>query len=405
MSEANYPTENINISGEPISYTVTLEPSNRNTLMLLEIPSALPTENGITQELQVSNDIQISKLQPIRTRLRYEAKSYTQFNLGVNLSTQMQALALQLPEYGNLQSRALGKQWQTAFKTPEAIAKQALSYFNHEKFSYTLSPPKLGASPIDAFLFTTRRGFCEHYASSFVFLMRAAGVPARVVTGYQGGEINTVGNYLTVRQSDAHAWAEIWLKDRGWVRVDPTAAVSPERIESGIGSALADDSLLPLMTRGDFKWLSQVVQNWDAVNNGWNQWVLGFDQNKQLSFLSKLAGKDVDWQDLLKYLVVSLSAAGLIIAYILFRATHKPVRPIQKAYAEFLSICGKYNCQPEKHEGAVDFGERAKLALPNQADNIEKIIRTYNGYRYGNQSNQAQLEALKIAIKTFKQSL
>lgn len=404
LDEANYPTESIKVIGQPIQYTVTLEPSNRNNLMLLEIPGSLPTENGTIKDLNVSHDIQIIKTEPIRSRLRYEAKSYSQFNLGVNLSAQMQTLALQLPNYGNPRSRILAQQWQAEFKTSEAIANQALRYFNREKFSYTLSPPKLGINPVDTFLFNTRRGFCEHYASSFVFLMRAAGVPSRVVTGYQGGEINTVGNYLTIRQSDAHAWAEIWLKDRGWIRLDPTAAVSPERIESGIGNALADDSLLPMMTRSDFRWLSQLIQNWDAVNNGWNQWVLGFDQDKQLQFFSQLLGKQVDWQDLLKYLVICLSIAGLFVGYILFRVTYKPVSAVQQYYAEFLKTCLRYNLQPKANEGAVDFGERAKRALPNKATIIEKIIIAYTAYRYGNQINQMQLDTLKSAIKAFKKS-
>ena len=404
LGEANYPIESINVNGEPTHYTVTLEPSNRNSLMLLEIAGALPTENAALKDLFVTHDLQIIQTEPIRSRIRYEATSYSQFNLGINLSTSMQGLALQLPDDGNPKSRVLAEQWRAEFKTPQAIANQALSYFNQEKFSYTLSPPKLGVHPVDAFLFTTRRGFCEHYASSFVFLMRAAGVPARVVTGYQGGEINTVGNYLTVRQSDAHAWAEIWLKDRGWIRIDPTAAVSPERIESGISDALADDSLLPMMTRADFKWLRQIVQNWDAVNNGWNQWVLGFDQDKQLQFFSQLMGKQVDWQDLLKYMVICLSIAGLLVGYYLFKVTYKPVSAVQQHYAVFLKACAGYHLHPQANEGAVNFGERVKLALPHKIIHIDKIISAYTAYRYGNQMNQTQLDTLKSAIKIFKQT-
>lgn len=404
LTEIGYPTESIRVSGAPIGYTVTLEPSNRKALMLLEIAGELPTENGVTPELIVTHDIQILKTEPIKTRLRYVAKSYSQFNIGADLSPQMQAFALQLPASGNPKSRALASQWQAEFKTPQAIAGKALSYFNQEKFSYTLSPPKLGINPIDTFIFSSKRGFCEHYASSFVFLMRAAGVPARVVTGYQGGEVNQAGNYLTVRQSDAHAWAEIWLAGKGWLRIDPTAAVSPERIESGISNALADNSLLPIMSRNNFKWLTTITQNWDAVNNSWNQWILGFDQDKQLSLLSQLMGKEINWQDLLRYLVVCLGLAGLIVGFILFKTVYKPVPAVQKTYAEFIKACAKYNLHPANHEGATDFGRRVKQSLPNQADTIDLITNAYTAYRYGLQMNQAQLNLLKAAITKFRKN-
>src|ERR1039457_5975328 len=134
-------------------------------------------------------------------------------------------------------------------RTGAAIAERALSYFREQGFVYTLEPPLLGRDSVDEFLFGSKSGFCEHYASSFVFLMRAAGVPARVVTGYQGGDINPVDGYMIVRQSDAHAWAEVWLKGRGWVRFDPTAAASPVRVESGIAAAVPATDPLPLIDR------------------------------------------------------------------------------------------------------------------------------------------------------------
>ena len=137
-------------------------------------------------------------------------------------------------------------------------------------------PPELGRNSVDEFLFETRRGFCEHYASAFVFLMRAAGIPARVVTGYQGGEMNPLSDYLIVRQSEAHAWAEVWQAGEGWVRVDPTAAVSPARIQVGIAAALPAGDPLPLGVRGNFELLRQLRFTWDAVANSWNQWVLGY---------------------------------------------------------------------------------------------------------------------------------
>ena len=140
---------------------------------------------------------------------------------------------------------------------------------------------------MDEFLFVTRRGFCEHYASAFVFLMRAAGVPARVVTGYQGGEMNPLGDYMIVRQSEAHAWAEVWLSRQGWVRVDPTAAVSPARIQAGIAAAVPAGEPLPLSVRGNWQLLNRIRFTWDAMANSWNQWVLGYTPERQTKLLHR----------------------------------------------------------------------------------------------------------------------
>ena len=142
--------------------------------------------------------------------------------------------ALQLPKSGLDRTRALADEWREGSTGPRDVVARALEFFNREPFVYTLQPPLLGTKPVDEFLFETRRGFCEHYASAFSLLMRAAGIPARVVTGYLGGDENPVDGFYTVRQSDAHAWAEVWYADRGWVRIDPTSAVAPERIEQSV---------------------------------------------------------------------------------------------------------------------------------------------------------------------------
>src|SRR5690606_25782031 len=134
----------------------------------------------------------------------------------------------------------MARSWRSQGLGDEEIVDRALRMFNEQEFYYTLQPPLAVDDAIDQFLFETRQGFCEHYAAAFTVLMRAAGIPARVVTGYQGGTLNPVGGYVIVRQRDAHAWAEVWLGEKGWVRVDPTAAVAPNRILGGIETALPD---------------------------------------------------------------------------------------------------------------------------------------------------------------------
>ena len=153
--------------------------------------------------------------------------------------------------------------------------------FRNQKFSYTTTPPLLGNNPVDEFLFATRAGFCEHYASAFVVLMRAAGVPARVVTGYQGGELNPVGNYLIVRQADAHAWAEVWLTDEGWMRVDPTAAVSPAVYSRASPPRSRNAKRCRCCLRSNFRWLHGARLTWDSLANSWNQLVLGYTLENQ----------------------------------------------------------------------------------------------------------------------------
>ena len=194
--------------------------------------------------------------------------------------------------------------------------------FNRQDFYYTLTPPLLLEDNVDQFLFDTKQGFCEHYAASFVILMRAAGVPARVVTGYQGGEMNPVGNYMVVRQRDAHAWSEVWFEDQGWVRIDPTAAVAPERIRDGIDNALPDSIVeIPLGIQNEIAlgiW-RRFKYRIDALNNRWNQWVLGYDNNRQSLFLSKIGFGDMDWRGMTTSLFILVSAFLVIVAWMLFK--------------------------------------------------------------------------------------
>jgi hypothetical protein len=335
--------------------------------------------------------------------MRYEGGSVFSYALDRELSAQQRQMALRIPPVGNPRSRALAQQWVDEGKNPQQIVQSALSMYRQQPFAYTLTPPLLGTNSMDEFLFNTRRGFCEHYAGSFAFLMRAAGVPARVVTGYQGGEVNPVGNYLIVRQSDAHAWVEVWLQGRGWVRVDPTAAVSPERIESGMYSVPAAEAL-PVFAHRDFSLLHKLSMNWDAINNGWNQWVLGYNEQRQMELLSRLTGSRLSWQDLSVALVVFVSSVVLVISFLLLRRRHGKTDPLQKLYAEFLRKLESAGLKRLKHEGPRDFGMRAAHRLPAKAHAIEDITNTYINLRYRGRLKPQALESFKQLIKAFKTS-
>ena len=376
----------------PVAYTVTLEPHNKPWLFVLDLPVKLPGVGTLT------SDYQFLARQPLRQRLRYDAASSLGYHEGSVLDAATRQRALQLPPFGNQRARELAEQWLTETQDAQALVKRALAMYNAD-FTYTLNPPPLGASAVDGFLFDTRRGFCEHYAGSFVFLMRAAGVPARVVTGYQGGQTNPLGDYLIVRQSDAHAWAEVWLEGQGWVRIDPTAAVAPQRVEAGIAAALPDSELLPEMARPELTWLKRFNLGWDLANNGWNQWVLGYNQQRQMEFLARLAGSRVDWGDMALWLTGLLTAIVGVIAAFMLREALPHADPVQRLWLRFKRKLARAGVTLFAHEGQRDFTQRAARQLPRSRRQIERIGALYLGLRYGGKTEVVELQQL---VRRFK---
>ncbi len=379
------------VYGKSIQYTMTLEPHNRLWMLMLDMPTLIPPDAKLTHDYSVVAN------KPVRTRLRYDAISFNRYQLGVKLGERERLLSLQINEGENPKTLQLAKSWQHL----NAVDKinTALQRYRQQAFIYTLKPPVLGDNPIDEFLFKSKRGFCEHYATSFVYLMRAAGLPARIVTGYQGGEYNPNGNYYIVRQSDAHAWAEVWLADKGWVRIDPTAAVSPERIEQSIANALDDTDELPMMARADYPWLKKAYLNWDGVNNDWNQWVLGYDDKKQLDFLKKLSGKNFNLQDMLIWMIGIIAVIMGLTAYYLLKQQKARQNATQKVYAKYLKQLKRAGLTPNSGETALDFATRAAKMLPSQQTQMLDIAQRYNVITYSESPNPALLQDLAERIK------
>jgi hypothetical protein len=310
---------------------------------------------------------------------------------------------LQLPGQFNPRAQQLAAEWRSENPDNAVIVRTALAYFNREEFFYTLEPPLLGTHGVDEFLFTTRQGFCEHYASAFVFLMRAAGVPARVVTGYLGGEYNEIGNYYIVRQSDAHAWAEVWLKGQGWVRVDPTGVIAPDRVERSLSSALSDNAALPFMARNPPQWMRNLRLNWDTLSNRWNQWVLGYDNETQFAFLTRLGMESITWQ---KIAINMLAGVAIVIAlFAAYMLRHLLVRDPDRVHAAWLKLCqklAKAGLPRAGHEGALDYAARIAAARPDLADQFGDLAERYSALRYRKiHDQQAQGEFLQRAA-TFK---
>lgn len=392
----NLPDESLVTRGDATKYTITMEPSNRRTLLLLDMPVELPADSSVTRDFQA-----LAK-QPIRKRMLYQASSHLDYTLGADVVERVLELNLQIPDIDNPKTKALAQQWIDQGKSPEAMIEAALRMFREQDFVYTLRPPLLGQEPIDDFLFNTKRGFCEHYSGSFVYLMRAAGVPARVVMGYQGGELNPVGNYLIVRQSDAHAWAEVWLKDKGWVRIDPTGAVSPSRIESGIEIAMPNENPLPLLARNSYPLIKQLYLNLDAIDNAWNHWVLEYNQKRQMELLSRLAGTKISWEDIAIAMILSVGIVGLALTFFLLKGRSATKDPTQQIYEKFLRKMKRQGLARQPHEGPIDFSIRVRKHLPNKSSQIDLITKIYAELRYRDKQSMDAITRFKQLVSRFR---
>ncbi|MDG4554875.1 MAG: DUF3488 and transglutaminase-like domain-containing protein [Candidatus Competibacter sp.] len=384
--------------GAAVDYSVILEPSNRRWLFALDLPASIPPRAGMTASFQLLRD------QPVNEVYRYEMRSFPNYRTGELTAAEWQR-GLQLPARGNPRARTLAAQWSEHMTRPEDRIGAALALFREQAFYYTLTPQLLGIDSVDDFLFRTRQGFCEHYASAFVFLMRAAGVPARVVTGYQGGETNDLGGYFIVRQSDAHAWAEVWLAERGWVRVDPTAAVAPGRVREGLYAAVADPGLLPFLARrgggGEYEWLRQLALSWDTLNNGWNEWVLAYGPDRQKEFLSGLGFGPVDWAEMTVAMTVALGGFGLLVAG--WRWRKRGARdPVTRAWQRFCARLARRGLARGPHEGPLDFTERVAASRPELAAPVREIGRLYAILRYGPTGSPADVRQLRRLVWRFR---
>jgi len=312
--------------GGAFSYDVVVEPTHQRWLFAL--PLAVSVQPGVIE----TADFTLRSERPLRARFSYSVTSQRVDSLRVALTPEQRRMNLSLPGQENPAARALGAQLRSQFGADRRIVDAVLARFSQEPFVYTLQPPAFATNAIDGFLFDSRQGYCEHYASAFVFLLRAAGVPTRMVGGYLGGEVNPFEAYLSVRQMDAHVWAEVWLEDAGWVRFDPTAQVAPERVLNGIESVLLardqfrPDGLLGWMAYSDVAWLQGVRLWWDAVNYGWNNWVLNYSRADQLRWLDHWLGRSSIGL-LAQVLVLSLVAISVLLLVWLLRGLLLRRRP------------------------------------------------------------------------------
>jgi len=384
--------------GAPFRYSVTLEPHDQRWLFALDLPAELPAG------ARASEEFQLYAPQAVRERQRYTLTSYPDYRT-VDMSEAERRRTLQLPAEGSPRARALAADWRAHATSSADVVQAALRMYREQNFVYTLTPPRIDDDFVDGFLFGTRRGFCEHYAASFAFLMRAAGIPARVVTGYQGGELNSIGNYLVVRQRDAHAWTEVWLGDSGWLRVDPTAAVAPERIERGIDPALQRASEAVRFSSHENAWLGRLArgarQGWDAFNNRWNQWVLAYGPERQRSLLGWFSLVGFAWQTIAACL---LAAVGATLAWVVlqsFTIQRNKGDAVTRCYQRFCAKLARRGLARLAHEGPADYARRARDALPGVAHEIDIISQLYIALRY-QRTDPRRLALLCRKVRAFR---
>jgi transglutaminase-like putative cysteine protease len=381
--------------GRFVKYTVTLEPHQQRWLFTLGLPLQAPDIESI-----LTDDLQWLTPRPIQTRISYHHVAMLDYRLETELTPSLRALGLELPEGYNPRTRQLVESWQARGLSGPALVDAALTTFREEAFYYTLRPPRLGVHSVDEFLFDSRRGFCEHYASAFVIMMRMAGLPARVVTGYQGGERNALGDYWLVRQRDAHAWAEVWLAGEGWRRVDPTAAVAPERVERGIGAALPLDERP--VTSWDSSLMRPIVQTWDMINTQWSRWVLGYDHARQQQFLSTLHPLLTTLKGMLWALMVGIGILLALLFWSLLPRTRKdPVDELVKLNRQFRTRLRRAGLDTPAQEGPLDLARRVGAWRPDLADQTRAIMDLYIAMRYG-QPVAGGLATLRARIHRFK---
>ncbi|MES2831128.1 MAG: DUF3488 and transglutaminase-like domain-containing protein [Pseudomonadota bacterium] len=375
--------------GPPVRYQVTMERSGQPWLYALEVPQQVP--DVATYATSVTSDLQLRTNRPISQRIRYDVTSIVNFSLQPDQDQLSLQDWLDLPPGFNPETHAYAARLRRDSDNDATLLRTVLAQFRTQPFRYTLEPPLLGRHGVDDFLFRTRAGFCEHYAGAFVVLMRALDIPARVVTGYQGGQVNPVDRYFTVRQSDAHAWAEVWLRGQGWVRVDPTAAVAPERVERGSSAVARQQGFGGLMRldMGKHSMLSSLNLRFEAMGNGWNQWVLNYTPERQRNLLQSFGLEKTDWPTLTIVMIVVGSLVMLIVAVpLLWQRTQ--IDPVQNLYAKLCRQMARRGLPRAPHEGPRAYLERLKAddsPLPvKKRVAVSSFMALYESARYGAES-------------------
>lgn len=388
-----------------IDYEVVLEPSNQRWLLALETPVHW---SGARASVTVNR--QLITMEPIIERLAYRARSQIdsarsvgRANGPANIEPSSQALtaALSLPAGSNPRASGLAARLRLANPDDRSYLESVLRMFHDEPFQYTLTPPRLGRQAVDDFLFATRQGFCEHYASAFAFLARAGGLPARVVAGYQGAERNPFSDYWIIRQANAHAWVEVWL-DGAWRRYDPTAAVAPERITDGLASEILRSRLGDERLWRTNLFLNRVVLSWDAVNAAWDRWVLAFGPDTQTELLLRLGFTTPDPMQLLALCLIAAMCCVLALTLAMRRQFRVGADRVSRTYAKACERVGRVTRPRRGSESPESYARIVQQLRPDLAQEMDSITGIYLRLRYMPWTDPALERDIERRVRRFR---
>lgn len=388
---AALPAAELSGAREAYRYELTMEPSDRRFLFKLDLPGAAP-EGG-----RLHGDLSVIAHRPVNSLRRYSGVALAADAVQPGMPTALRNAALAIPEGFNPRIREEVTGWRDGGLDDEAVIQRALDWFRAD-FSYSLAAPPLGRHSVDEFMYETRVGFCEHFTSSFVFMMRSAGIPARVVLGYVGGYQNPFDDHWRVQQSDAHAWAEVWLEGRGWIRIDPTAAVDPSRVFDRYGPGAGAGGGLAGLAGYD----SRLFQLVDAMRRGWNDVVLAFNAERQRDLVRRLGvDNPSQWQVGLAF-VLAAGAALAVTLWLLLRGRREPGDPLSRAWAAFIRRLARAGVDKPTHETALAFGRRSASHWPGQADELLSLSRDFARLRYAPGSRDTETAALVARLRAFR---
>lgn len=368
---------------EALAYSVVLEPTGSRYLPVLDYPTRIPPQARLLDNLQVVAS------EPVHNRMQYRAAANAEPRTDIALAPTERARHLSLPDRAAPRARALAEQWRSDHAADDAgIVAEALALFASEPFRYTLRPSPLAGDATDAFLFNVQAGYCEHYALGFAVLMRAAGIPARVVTGYQGGQWMPRGDYLHLRHADAHAWNEVWLDGQGWVRVDPTAAIAPERIETGLAGLFSEDAAVPSFLRRSglsrgARWRLQITDWHDLLTFRWEHMVLAFDPERQRELFARFGLDATDWRSILLVTFTAFSAIGLgALAANWWRKPRVPTDPDRRMLERLSRRLVRVGLGRLPQESALRYSTRIARQRPEWAAELAAFAEDYTHLRY-----------------------
>jgi transglutaminase-like putative cysteine protease len=382
--------------GPAYQYTVSLEPNRHYWIFTLDWPSDWDLPRA-----QLTSDYMLVEPNPISQPIDVLATSYTRVQATEPLSRGMRRRDTRLPPGRNPRTVRFSQELRSSHPDDMDYVRAVLQMFTQQEFFYTLTPPRLNEDSVDEFLFDTKRGFCGHYASAFAMLMRAAGIPARVVTGYQGGTFNRFADYWILRQSDAHAWDEIWIEGRGWLRVDPTTAIAPQRVERGLNDTVSADDLLISRWQQRTPWLADMRLRIDAIEQLWRERVLRFNEGSQQKLLKFLHIPEPDGQKLVMLLAAGMTLAMCWLTWQVRRELHPALKdPLIRTYDRLCRRLAAAGLPRLPHEGAEAYALRVGVLRPDLAATVANLCRQYTALRYGKDPRTA--EAFVAAVRAFR---